>query len=103
MKRIINGKTYNTDTANYIDDYSNGLGNRDFNNINEELYITDNGVFFLSGSGGPMTKYSHPVGNMTSGGSDIFPLSKIEALSWMECHGKIEDIEEYFSDLVEDA
>ena len=103
MKRIINGKTYNTDTANYIDDFSNGLGSGDFNYIIEDLYVTDNGAFFLCGEGGPMTKYSVPCGNMTGGGSDIIPLSKRDALIWMECHGKIEDIEEYFSDLIEEA
>jgi len=103
MKRIINGKTYNTDTANYIANFSNGLGNRDFSNVDEDLYVTDNGAFFLCGKGGPMTKYSVPCGNMTGGGSDIIPLSKRDALNWMESNGSSEDIEEYFSDLIEEA
>jgi len=103
MKRIINGKTYNTDTANHIANFNNGLGNRDFRNIDEDLYVTDNGAFFLSGEGGPMTKYSVPCGNMTGGGSDIIPLSKRDALNWMESNGSSDDIEEYFSDLIEEA
>ena len=103
MKRIINGKTYNTATATAIENYDNGLGRRDFSNIDEFLYVTKKGNFFLAGEGGAMTKYSKPCGNMTGGGSDIIPLSKTEALHWMERYGEPEDIERYFSEMIEDA
>jgi len=103
MKQIIDGKTYNTDTADCIGNYSNGLGQSDFNNIDEDLYITKKGAFFLYGDGGAMTKYSEPCGNMTREGSGIIPLSEMEALSWMENNGDIEDIEKHFSGLVKEA
>lgn len=103
MIKVIDGKTYNTKTAKEIDHYSNGLGCRDFRNLNERLYITKKGNFFLKGEGGAMTKYSRPVGDMTDGGDGIIPLSKMEALEWMENYGAVQDFEAYFSDIIEDA
>lgn len=38
MKKIINGKLYDTSTAKEIGSYWNGLGDRDFNHISETLY-----------------------------------------------------------------
>ena len=62
MKQIINGKTYNTETATELGHYWNGLSDSDFRHISESLYRTKNGRYFLAGEGGPMTRYSHPVG-----------------------------------------
>jgi len=103
MKRIINGKTYSTETAEHIRNYSNGLGCRDFSNLDEDLYITKKGAFFLAGSGGAMTKYSKPCGNMTEGGEGVTPLTDQEALVWLEDHGAVEDIEAYLPGLIEEA
>lgn len=104
MRQIIGGKTYDTDAAEEIGHYWNGLGTGDFRNISESLYRTKKGNFFLAGSGGPMTKYSRPVGNMTGGGDGIIPMAKEEALAWAEHHEvSSEKIEKYFSDLVEEA
>jgi len=103
MKKIIDGKTYNTETAEFIRNYSNGLGNRDFRNLDEDLYITKKGAFFLSGSGGAMTKYSEPCGNMTGGGEGVIALTNQEALDWLEDHGSTEDIEAYLPGLIEEA
>jgi len=103
MKKIINGKSYNTDTAEIIASFENGLGSRDFRNYSEELYKTKKGNYFLAGEGGAMTKYSRPVGNMTDGGSDIFVLSKTEAIEWLERHGETEALEKYFADDIEEG
>ena len=103
MKKIINSKIYNTETAKSIASYRAGLGKGDFRNYEEILYKTAKGVFFLAGSGGPMTKYSEPCGNMTGGGSGIIPLTKEGALSWLEGHAFTDEIERYFSDLIEEA
>ena len=103
MKKVINGKTYNTETATEIENYGNGLGRNDFRNIDESLYVTKKGNFFLAGEGGAMTKYSEPCGNMTGGGEGIEPLSKTEALAWLERHGTAEQVEEYFGDMIEEA
>ncbi len=104
MKQIINGKSYNTETANKIGHYDNGLGNRDFRNVDESLYVTAKGSFFLAGSGGPMSKYAEPCGNMTGGGSGIDPINKNEALLWCETHDIDSDvIEANFGDMIEEA
>lgn len=103
MKKIINGKIYNTKTAEMVVAYDNGLGNRDFKGYSEELYRTKKGAWFLSGEGGPMTKYSRACGNMTSGGSNIILLSAEEAREWLERRDETDVIEEYFSSEIEEA
>lgn len=103
MKKVVNGKVYNTDTAEEVANYSNGLGGRDFRNVDESLYKTKKGAWFLAGEGGPMTKYARACGNMTGGGDDIIPMSAEEALEWLEHHDETEAIEEHFADSIEEA
>ena len=103
MLRVINGRRYNTETADDIHRFYNNLGGGDFRNIDETLYKTKKGNFFLAGSGGPMTKYAEPCGNMTGGGEGIQPLSREDALVWLEGHDGDDAIEEHLSDLVKDA
>lgn len=52
MKKIINGKMYNTETATELGDFWNGLSTSDFRNLSETLYRKKNGEFFLYGQGG---------------------------------------------------
>ena len=40
MKKIINGKQYNTDTAKYLGDWDNGYPSNDFCYCVERLYLT---------------------------------------------------------------
>jgi hypothetical protein len=103
MKKIINGKCYNTETATNLCTYWNGLSGRDFRNLSEGLYRTKKGAYFLAGEGGPMSKYSRPCGDMTGGGEGLEPITKSEALEWMEKYGDTETIEKYFSDVIEQA
>ena len=60
MKKVINGKRYDTDTATLMgsDSFSNS---RDFRHWIEELYRKNNGEYFLYGKGGAMTKYAKAV------------------------------------------
>ncbi|MBQ6501537.1 MAG: hypothetical protein IJI87_09220 [Mogibacterium sp.] len=84
-KAIINGKMYNTETATEIANYWNGLGNGDFNNMDESLYKKKTGEFFLCGEGGPLTKYREEAfGGGFCGGSRIIPLTVDEAKKWCE-------------------
>ena len=95
MKRVINGKRYDTDTATRIAEYSY-LYPSDFRYIDEALYIKRTGEYFLAGKGGAMSKYSKPCGdNSYSGGSDIFPLSDAMAREWVETHAN-DQYEEIF-------
>lgn len=86
MKRIINGRLYDTDTAKEIGCYSNGYGAEDFNYLYEALYRKKTGEFFLYGSGGAMTRYCVGHGNCWSGGEDIEPYTEEEAKAWAEEH-----------------
>ena len=96
MKQIINGLTYNTETATLIGEWGNNLGYSDFRNISEGLYVTKKGRFFLAGEGGAMTRYSEPCGNLRSGGAGIIALDKQEALEWCEQHLDADKFSEYF-------
>lgn len=92
MKAVIDGKLYNTQTATMLSAYSNGLGDRDFTHLSEELYRTKNGSYFLAGDGGPQTKYAESCGNNSvCGGEKITPLTEQEAREWMEAHADADD------------
>lgn len=110
MRRIVNGKVYDTEKAEEIGYYRNGRGRSDFRWIEESLYVTSKGNFFLAGAGGALTRYAEPRykgGSLRDGGmgegEGIIPLSKEEALSWCEENLDIEDYQEYFKDIMEDA
>lgn len=47
MKKVINGKVYNTETAKEICKYSNGKAWNDFDVFASELYQTKKGSFFV--------------------------------------------------------
>jgi hypothetical protein len=97
MKKIINGKSYNTDTAQEIGYYDNGMARSDFGWCEERLYKTSKGAYFLAGRGGPMTKYSRRIGgNCSTGDSDIIPQSECEAKEWAEQHMSAEAYEATF-------
>jgi hypothetical protein len=85
MKRIINGKTYNTDTAQHVCDLRCSANRGDFRYHDTALYRSPKGQFFLSGEGGAMSMWSQSVGNNGScGGSGIRLVDESEARSVME-------------------
>jgi len=92
MKKIINGKRYDTETAQLIGSAS--YSNRsDFRFWSEELYRKKTGEFFLYGEGGPASKYGRKIEQNTwAGGEQIIPLTLKEAQEWAE---KYLDADEY--------
>lgn len=103
MKAVIEGRRYDTETAEFVASWSYG-GRGDFEYEREELYRTPKGSWFIAGSGGPKTKYSQQTGqNEWSGGERITPLSPDEARRWLERAEEWDAIEEYFFDDIEDA
>jgi len=85
MKKIINGRLYNTDTARKVAGYWNRLSERDFGYCREALYCKRTGEYFLAGEGGPQSKYSRSTGqNSWSGGEGIIPLTYGDAKEWAE-------------------
>ncbi|HHX24281.1 MAG TPA: hypothetical protein GX723_09810 [Thermoanaerobacterales bacterium] len=103
MKKVIGKKLYDTETATLIAEYWNVLGKGDFNYLSDDLYVTPNGNYFLSGEGGALTKYGVNCGNSLTGSSNIFSLTREEAYGWLERHKKTKVIIEHFSDLIEEA
>jgi len=104
MKKIINGLRYDSEKAIEVgsDSYSNP---GDFHYWEETLYKTPRAHrFFVVGEGGPMSRYSKTIGqNQWSGGSDLRPLNKTEAMRWCEEHLGSGDWEQYFEDSIEEA
>ncbi len=103
MKRIIDGKSYNTETAYLIAEWDNGLFYNDFYHCSEELYQTVKENWFLYGSGGAASKYSTTSGNSSSGSCAIIPLTAIQALKWLEQKEFTDEIEEHFPNEIEEA
>ena len=100
MKKIINGKKYDTETAKCCGSFSKNEGS--FTYCCEELYKKKTGEFFLYGKGGPISKYSQSCGqNCWSGGSDIVPLTETQARKWMEEHEDADTYEQLFGEVEE--
>ena len=104
MKAIIEGKRYNTETAEWIASYHNGCTHSDFNYLSEDLYRTPRGNWFLAGEGGPMTTYARHIGNGNKSGSEkIIPFTEDDVIEWLERHDEHEVLEQYFPDYIQDA
>lgn len=101
MMKIIKRKKYDTETAESIGDYFNGRGHGDFRRIEEVLYRKTTGEFFLHGIGGPLTRYAKPCGSGCTGGQDIIPLTKDEAMDWVEEHLSAEEFIDIFGEVEE--
>lgn len=93
MKKIINSKLYNTDTAKEIGYYTWGSG---FDKVEETLYLKRTGEFFLHGAGGARSKYGGYDGNSWYWGQDIIPLSADDAREWAEKHCDPDVYQKYF-------
>ncbi len=101
MQKIIKGRKYNTDTAQEVCGYSNGLPWGDFDWVQETLYVKRTGEYFLHGKGGARSKYAVPDGDFMGGGSEIIPLSEKEAQSFVEENGDTETYEKFFGEVSE--
>jgi DNA-binding transcriptional regulator YiaG len=97
MKRIINGKRYDTETARLVGEYCSPGSDSDFSHLEESLYQKRTGEYFIAGVGGPMTKYSVSTGqNSWSGGAKIITLTSEEAREWAEEHLTADEYEAEF-------
>ena len=97
MKKIINGKRYDTETAEFCGSHEYGYPG-DFNYVFEELYQKRTGEFFLYGEGGANSKYREEISmNSWSGGERIIPLTEDEAKEWAEEYLDAEEYEKLFT------
>ena len=98
MRKIINGRTYNTYTSKPIGEWWNGHNRNDFQYCCETLYKNTKGAYFLYGEGGALSRYAVSNGNNTSGGETITPMTKDEAMEWAEEHLEAEEYESEFGE-----
>lgn len=97
MKKIINGRKYDTSTAKWIAKDWSDFPKTDFSYWEESLFRKKNGEFFLYGWGGAMSKYSKQIGqNEWMGSEKITPVSIEEAKTWGEEHMTTEAYEATF-------
>lgn len=81
MRRIIDGRSYDTGTATRVGEYDSGGDG--FDDVWEELCRKRNGEYFLHGIGGARTRYAKRDGlDGWAGGEGIVPLSYDEARDW---------------------
>jgi len=85
MKQIIEGKVYNTETAEELAGANAGLSTSDFGHWREALYRTKKGAYFIAGGGGPRTRWAVAArGGGTGGSAGIKAVSTDEAREWVE-------------------
>jgi len=100
MNKILDGVRYNTEAAIEIGSASQSYKG-DCRYWKATLYVTPRSKrFFIAGTGGPMSRFAQSAGvNQWSGGSDLIPMSKEDALEWAEDFLTIGEIEKHFSDI----
>lgn len=83
MKKVINGKRYDTHTAKLIGGIMRGAqGDLDY--YYEDLYQKKTGEFFIHGIGGARTLYAKQLnGGWTGPGEKIIPISEEKAKDWV--------------------
>lgn len=104
MKRIVDGKRYDTDTATMLALWDNGHLSSDFHYHyhKETLYKTRNGSYFLHGEGGALSTYGRQYGKNQGSGEEIIPLTADDAFCWLQEHATAA-CEEEFPDKIQDA
>ncbi len=102
MKKIINGKRYDTETAKYITEWESGYPS-DFSYFCETLYIKRSGEYFIHGEGNAASRYAESAGmNTWRSGERIIPLSYEDARAWGEEHMDADEYEAEFGKVAED-
>lgn len=98
MHRIIDGKNYDTETADCIATWSINNDPDDFDYCEESLYRTRKGSWFICGAGGPYSKYGRPAGACgLSGGDELAPISTQQAMEWLKEHAFTAELQKHFS------
>jgi|SRR5215472_2324909 len=98
MKRIIDGKRYDTDTAEHVAEVGNDYNRSDFRWEVSNVYTTKRAAWFIAGKGGPMSRWARKVegGGTWTDGEGLEVLTQDEARELLEQHNAIEALEQYF-------
>ena len=100
MKRIIDGKRYDTSTAEEIATATHGY-RREFSYYEETLYCKRTGEYFLYGYGHGDSKYAKQVLGAWGPGEDIIPMTYEQARQWAEVSLDAEEYEREFGEVPE--
>lgn len=108
MKKIINKKVYDTNTAELLHKWDNGRSQGDFSRYAESLYKTKSGAYFVYGEGGAESKYarheySSVVGGSVVGGRDITVLDVESVVDWLGWHEGEDVLVGKFASYLEEA
>src|SRR4030067_2916952 len=104
MKKVIDGKIYNTETAELLHEWNNGIYENDFRSCKESLYRTTTTAYFIAGEGGAMSKYARSCGSNSMCGDDgLKVVSEAQAMQWLEEHDGSDIRTEKFADKIEEA
>lgn len=88
MRRIIEGKAYDTETATKLCELPCAANPGDFAWHDSALYRSPRGQFFIAGRGGAMSLWAEPApGGGCGGGDGIRIVDGAEARDWMERAG----------------
>jgi len=87
MRQIIDGKTYNTDTAESIGGYTTNNGN-----YGQYLYRTKKGAYFIETRGKPegVWRYDHY----------LILVTKEEAIDFLQTNQDFDALEKYFPESI---
>lgn len=101
MKRVINGKKYDTETAVSIHTIEFNFNYGNFTYYSEALYRKKTGEFFLYGEWGALTKYAELEAGGLKDGRQIIPLTEEQAKAWAEENLSVDDYEKTFGEVEE--
>lgn len=101
MKRIINGKKYDTETATPVCHYSYS-NTGDFHFVRKTLYRKKNGEFFIHGRGGAASEFAEQIDcNTWCGGEKMFVVTEDTAREFAEKYATVDQYEEVFGEVQE--
>lgn len=102
MKRIIDGKRYDTTTAEEIGSARHG-SKRDYEYYEETLYCKRTGEYFVYGFGHGASRYAKQVCGDWGPGEGIIPMTYEQARVWAENNLDPDDYEREFGPTSEDG
>ena len=100
MKRIINGKKYDTETAEEVAESTHG-SKSSYAYYEEALFRKRTGEYFLYGYGHGDSRYAKQVCGDFGPGSEIIPLTYEQARSWAERELSVDEYEAEFGEVPE--
>lgn len=94
MRKVIQGKIYDTERAHKVADYHYSIPKNPEHYV-ESLFLTAKENWFLYCEGGMESEYAD--------GSTIKAYTPDDAFLWLEKYNKIPELEEHFPDRIEEA